>query len=374
VNGVEVKAKISPEKLNLWEGYSVQPIENSSALDVLRYHISQIVCGGNVECYEYLMNWIARGLQYPELTGQVAVALKGEKGCGKGTLGNFIKKLYGQHGLQVTNPKHLTGNFNAHMADCCFMFADEVIFAGDKQTENIMKGLITEDTMMIERKGIDAECMTNRLKILMASNNDWIAPVSKDERRYFVLDVSSEKIGQQEEYFKPLYRDINDPVVQSAFLYEMLHRDISGFNVGKVPDTAALKEQRAQSLDTFGQYWRDVLQRGYVYQSQHNNPEFQNWISEPSLDLVQSGYEQWCNKNKVGQFGIKTREVIGRHLANSYLKNRRNNQMPVGENVKGEILNSGSRPYTYILGNQTDAIMAFCEFEKLDATQLLKFC
>jgi hypothetical protein len=260
------------------------------------------------------------------------------------------------------------------MADCCFMFADEVIFAGDKQTENIMKGLITEDTMMIERKGIDAECMTNRLKILMASNNDWIAPVSKDERRYFVLDVSSEKIGQQEEYFKPLYRDINDPVVQSAFLYEMLHRDISGFNVGKVPDTAALKEQRAQSLDTFGQYWRDVLQRGYVYQSQHNNPEFQNWISEPSLDLVQSGYEQWCNKNKVGQFGIKTREVIGRHLANSYLKNRRNNQMPVGENVKGEILNSGSRPYTYILGNQTDAIMAFCEFEKLDATQLLKFC
>ncbi len=37
VGGVEVKAKISPDKLNLWEGYSVQPIENHGALDVLKY-------------------------------------------------------------------------------------------------------------------------------------------------------------------------------------------------------------------------------------------------------------------------------------------------------------------------------------------------
>jgi hypothetical protein len=371
VNGEEVKAKISPEKLNLWEGYSVEAVENSRALDVLKYHISQVVCGGNVECYEYLMNWIARGLQFPELTGQVAVALKGEKGCGKGTLGNFIKKLYGQHGLQVTNPKHLTGNFNAHMADCCFMFADEVIFAGDKQTENILKGLITEDTMMIERKGIDAECMPNRLKILMASNNDWIAPVSKDERRYFVLDVSSEKIGDTE-YFKQLHHAINSEETQQAFLYEMLHRDIACFNVSKVPDTDALKEQRAQSLDTFGQYWHEVLQRGYVYQSEHNNHEIQNWIAEPATDLIKAGYDQWCAKNKVNQYGIVSLKSIGMHLSRWYLKNRRNSAMVVAENKKGELVYSGSRPYCYVLGNHADAVTAFCDYEKLNGAELLE--
>ncbi len=366
LNGVEVKAQISSDKFNLWEGYSVQPIENNGALDVLKYHISQIVCSGNVECYEYLMNWIARGLQYPELTGQVAVALKGEKGCGKGTLGNFVKKLYGQHGLQVTNPKHLTGNFNAHMADCCFLFADEVIFAGDKQTENIMKGLITEDTMMIERKGIDAECMTNRLKILMASNNDWIAPVSKDERRYFVLDVSSEKIGDTD-YFKQLHKAINSIDTQQAFLYEMLHRDISGFNVGKVPDTAALKEQRAQSLDTFGQYWIEALQRGYIYQSQYNNHDFNDWIAEPSTALIKAGYAQWCNQHKIGTYGIV--KTIGNHLSNWYKKSRHGGYAMTGETLKGEVATI-SRPNCYVVGSRSMAIESFCEFEKLNIEEI----
>jgi hypothetical protein len=370
-SGVEIPAKIHGNKLNLWEGYSIEPKQGEWRL--LDKHIKDVICNCDMECVEYLYNWIARCLQYPEKTGQVAVALKGEKGCGKGTLGNFIKSIFGQHGLQVTNPKHLTGNFNAHLADCCFLFADEVFFAGDKVVENIMKGLITEPTLMLESKGIDAIETPNRLKIFMASNNDWIAPATKDERRYFVLDVSSEKIGDTD-YFNALHRDINNPAIQAAFLHEMLHRDISKFNVSKVPDTAALKEQRAQTLDTFGQYWLDVLQRGVIFESQHNNHELQNWINEPALDLVQAGYEQWRNKNKITQFGIIKRETIGRHLSNWYKKNRSNFQMPVGENSKGELLKSGSRPYTYVLGNQSDAIKAFCEFEKLDADKLLKFC
>lgn len=192
INGKEKKPRIHGNKLNLWEGYSVEPKQGESgALERIYYHIKHVICSDDEACAEYLLNWVARCLQYPEQTGQVAVALKGLKGCGKGTLGNFLKAIFGQHGMQVTNPKHLTGNFNAHLADCCFLFADEVFFAGDKVIENIMKNLITEPNLMVEAKGIDAIEMTNRLKIFMASNNDWIAPVSRDERRYFVLDVSS---------------------------------------------------------------------------------------------------------------------------------------------------------------------------------------
>lgn len=253
------------------------------------------------------------------------------------------------------------------------MFADEVLFAGDKVVENIMKGLITEPTLMVEAKGIDAVEMPNRLKIFMASNNDWIAPASKDERRYFVLEASSEFIGDTK-YFNQLHRDLKDPAIQSAFLHEMLHRDISGFSVGKVPDTKALQHQREQSLDSFGQYWHEVLQRGYIYQSQHNNRELQNWIVDPSIDLIQSGYEQWCNKSKINQFGIVKRETFGRCLGSCYTKSRRNVPVVTGENSKGELLNSGARPYCYNLGTHEQAITAFCEHQKLDAAKLLKNC
>ena len=374
VNGIEQPATIHGNKLNLWQRYSVEPKQGEhGALNRIHAHITDVICGCDVESVEYLYNWIARCFQYPNENGQVAVVLKGEKGTGKGTLGKLIKLIFGQHALQVINAKHLVGNFNGHLADCCFLFADEAFFAGDKAHENIQKGLITESTLMIERKGIDAEPMKNRLKILMASNNEWVAPATKDERRYFVLDVSSEKIGDTN-YFNALHRDINNPEIQAAFLYEMLHRDISKFNVSKVPDTKALKHQRMQSLDSFGKYWHDVLQRGYIYQAQHANiSELKCWTEKAAGDLVRAGYEQWINKNKIQQFGIVSRETMGRHLVSWYgSKQRQNPPLPIGENNKGELLTSGSRPYFYQLGTHREAIEAFCEVEKLDATDLLK--
>lgn len=372
--GIEQKPMLYGNKLNLWEGYSVAPQKaEKELLNRIYLHIYQVVCQCDIDCYEYLLNWIARCLQYPEQTGQVAVALKGEKGCGKGTLGNFIKAIFGQHGLQVTNPKHLTGNFNHHMADCCFLFADEVFFAGDKTVENIMKGLITEPTLMIEAKGIDAIENPNLLKILMASNNDWITPASRDERRYFVLNVSSEKISDKA-YFAALRADVNNPQIQAGFLFEMLHRDISHFDVSKVPDTAALKEQRAQSLDSFGKYWVDVLHRGYIYESHFNNNQLNQWITEPATDLIRAGYEQWCEKNKISQFNIISATAMGRRLSDWYKKDRRNAPMIKGEGAKGDALQTGNRPNIYCLGNQVDAILSFCTTERLDADSLFSGC
>ena len=375
VNGIEERATIHGNKLNLWQGYSYNIEQKQSehgALERIYSHIQDVICNGDNDCNEYLLNWIARCFQYPNLNGQVAVALKGLKGCGKGTIAHFISAIFGKYSLPVTNAKHLVGNFNGHLADCCFLFADEAFFAGDRQHENILKTLITEPSLMIEAKGIDALPMKNRLKILMASNNEWVAPASKDERRYFVLDVSSKKIGDTD-YFKALHSDIKNHDIQAAFLYEMLHRDISTFNVSKVPDTAALKHQRAQSLDSFGKYWHDVLQRGVILETQHNISELRYWTEKAAVSLIRAGYDQWISKNKIQQFGIVSDVTIGKHLSSWYsAKQRQFMVMPTGENNKGELLTSGSRPYFYHLGTHREAIEAFCKVEKLDATDLLR--
>jgi phage/plasmid primase-like uncharacterized protein len=372
-NGIEKRATIHGKRLNLWQGYSIEPAQQDGALERIYSHIQDVICSGDNDCNEYLLNWVARCFQYPNLNGQVAVALKGEKGCGKSTLGKFIKSIFGQHALQITNPKHLIGSFNAHMEDCCFLFADEAFFAGDKAHENIQKGLITEPTFMIERKGVDAIERKNRIKILMASNNDWIAPASKDERRYFVLDVSSEKIGDTK-YFNALHRDIDNADIQAAFLYEMLHRDISNFNVGKIPDTKALQHQREQSLDSFGKYWIDVLQRGYIYQSQHGLGALNEWIAEPAVELIKRGYVQWCNTNKIDQHRIVSTKKYGGYLTSWYGDKKRKSNcfgFLCGETVKGEIDTSKGQTYLYAVGTQREAIEAFCKIEKLDAEKLI---
>jgi hypothetical protein len=98
--------------------------------------------------------------------------------------------LFGQHFLHLSDARHLTGNFNAHLRDSCLVFADEAFYAGDKQHEGQLKRLVTEPTLMIEAKYANAVSVRNCLHLIVASNDDWVVPAGTDERRFFVLDVS----------------------------------------------------------------------------------------------------------------------------------------------------------------------------------------
>ena len=372
-DGIEVSAKISGDKLNLWQGYKVQAVQGD--WELLRLHIKIIICNNDDACYEYFLNWLSRGLQSPDLHARVAIAMKGLKGCGKSSVGTFYVSIFGQHGLQITNPKFLIGNFNAHMADLCAIFGDEVFFAGDRSHENILKGLITEPTLMIERKGIDAVSMTNRIKLIMASNNDWIVPASSDERRYFVLGVSDERIGDSE-YFTALHDSLEREETKSAFLYDMLHRDISGFDITKIPETDALKAQRLQSLDSFGKYWWDVLERGHIYQSEYGNDEYHTWFSKALTALIRQGYEQWCRQHRIGEHKIASTEKMGKLLTKWYgasklLSAQIDSAYLLAESKNGEAVESSTRQKVYRFGDLKDAVEAFTSAEKLSTEGLL---
>ena len=91
--------------------------------------------------------------------------------------------LWGRHFLHISSAKHLVGQFNAHLRDCCFLFADEAFFAGDRSHESVLKTLVTEDMIIVEGKGVDAEPSPNYVHLMMASNSDWVVPSGPDERR-----------------------------------------------------------------------------------------------------------------------------------------------------------------------------------------------
>ena len=47
---------------------------------------------------------------------------------------------------------------------------------GDKKGEGVLKALITEPRLQLEAKFRDPIMVENRLRIIVASNNDWIVP------------------------------------------------------------------------------------------------------------------------------------------------------------------------------------------------------
>src|SRR5262249_41401044 len=149
------------------------------------------------EAARYILRSWAWGFQNPGKPAEAAGVLRGKEGCGKGVLLRAVRGVYGSHGYQGSQPRHLTGNFNSHMWTCCFLFADEAVWAGNKEHEGILKALITEDTIMIEKKRIDPFKSKNMIKLWMATNNDWAVPVGPEARRFTVLDCNNQYAEDQ---------------------------------------------------------------------------------------------------------------------------------------------------------------------------------
>jgi hypothetical protein len=246
--------------LNMWRGFAVEPRAGSWRL--MQRHIIEVLAGDDRESAEYIFRFAAWAVQHPGERAEVALVFRGGKGSGKGTFANALRRLFGAHGLQIFNSKHLVGAFNGHLRNCLLLFSDEAFWAGDKPGESVLKGLLTERTVVIEQKGIDAVPWRNRLKVVMSANNDWVVPASHDERRYAVFQVSPHKINDTV-YFQALHAEINAGGV-AAMLADLQSIDLKEWHPRLIVRTAALREQKLRSLDYKHEWWEGVLQSGLL--------------------------------------------------------------------------------------------------------------
>ena len=104
---------------------------------------------------------------------------------------------------------------------------------------------VTEETLLIEPKGVDPFPVRNCLHIIMASNSDWVIPAGADARRYFVLNVGD---GHKQDvvYFAAIGHQM-DTGGREALLDYLRRFDLSHFNLRLVPQTEALAEQKQHS-------------------------------------------------------------------------------------------------------------------------------
>lgn len=273
-----------PNIYNLWRGFGVPDVEGECNL--LLKHLYENICGGVEEYYEYLLNWMARAVQFPWRPGYTAVVLRGAMGAGKGVAINAFGRLFGRHYLSIRDTRHLVGNFNEHLQDCCVLFADEAFYAGDTRNESSLKALITEPTLAIEGKGLKTVTSPNFLHILMASNSDWVVPASVEDRRFFILDVLPGKKNNTS-YFRPMMEQLEQGGY-SGLLYMLKRRDIAKFDVTLIPQTRALGQQKLLSLGIIAQWWYDKLQEGKVLV--HHG----DWKQEISCEQLKQDLFSFC--------------------------------------------------------------------------------
>ena len=154
------------------------------------------------------------------------------------------------------------------------MFVDEGYWAGDKAGEGALKALITEPTLTIERKGVDAVSAQNYMRVIMASNNDWMVPAGMEERRFCVLDVADTHM-QDRAYFSAIEEEMNDGG-REALLYELSTVNWIWYpDPAVIPQTAALLDQKLHSMTPIQKWWYGRLREGTQTSS---IPTWETWV------------------------------------------------------------------------------------------------
>ncbi len=294
---------------NLWRGFSVT--SEPGNCDLFLDHLRNNVCSGVESYYEYLIQWMARAVQLPHRPGYVAVVLRGGRGVGKSFFAHTFGHLFGRHYMQISNSGHLVGNFNSHLRDLVLLFADEAFFAGDKKHESILKTLVTEEQMAIEAKGIDVEMAPNCIHLIMASNDLHVIPAGGDERRFFVVDVSDE-VKQDHNYFIAIKAQMERKDEKGknagyrALLNHLRTMDLTNFEVRKVPNTEALREQKLLSLSVVEEWWYQKLLTGCTLSSG------EEWQTELPVEHMVTDYIKEVKRFNITKRGNAT--SMGRFL------------------------------------------------------------
>lgn len=334
---------------NLWRGfaYEAKPGDCSLYLD----HIFNNICGGIQENYDYVIGWMARAVQQPATQGEVALVLRGGKGTGKGTFATIFGKLFGRHHIQISNAKHLVGNFNAHLKDAVSLFADEAFFAGDKQHEGVLKALITEDTIPIEHKGLDLEQYANYVHLIMASNDPHVIRATGDERRYMVLEMGEEH-KQDTDYFDAIWKQMENGGYE-GLLYYLQTYDLSNFNVRKVPQTTALREQKLLSMGQDEEWWYQKLEAGRILET---HSEWQRYVP---TNLIEEDFTRYADAWKFNRRGNATQ--LGKFLQRvvPHIEKTQRRMMVEVQGADGRPEMVSRRSYVYDFGDLEQCRLAW---------------
>lgn len=139
--------------------------------------------------YYYLLKWLANGLRRRNYCILTTI---GNQGIGKGVLGAIMKALFGENNYYEGSDKMFKSNFNSQIADRRLVYCDEISIQG-REDEDRLK-LVVNNTIEIEKKGIDAKAIDNYASFYISSNNMDSIKISADDRRFSIIQLTSEKL------------------------------------------------------------------------------------------------------------------------------------------------------------------------------------
>lgn len=248
-----------PTTLNLWSGPTAIPRPGS--WDAIKGFLLEVIAGGDIALYRYLILFLSHMLQKPEEKPGVVMAMLGGQGTGKGSALRIVERIWSSSTLLVSDVDHIIGRFNAALEGNYAICMDEAMFAGDKRAMDRLKSLVTEPTITVEQKQQPRRSIDSFHRFFTTTNHAHFAHVEADDRRFVFFHVSDKRQGDAA-YWKQVHQAISDQAVISAMVYDLQRYNLTNFDVRQRPKNEAHMDQKLRSLTGFDRYWYEVLQSG----------------------------------------------------------------------------------------------------------------
>lgn len=298
-----------PENIfNLWRPFAMELLTDSythkqTELNFILHHI-KILCNHDENVYDYFIKWIAQMIQYPHIKTIMPTFISGE-GSGKGTLFKLFEKMLGYEKVfETTNPsRDVWGDFNGMMCNCFLVNLNELSKKDTMEAEGKIKGLITDNTLAINQKGIPQYKIKSYHRFITTTNKEEPINSTNGDRRNLIIRSSDEKKGDYI-YFETMHKFLEDiDVIRTCYDYFKGIEGMDKFKDIPIPITeyqTNLKELSKSPIEL----WLESFIR------EHDDVEIIELFGIEIYEL----FKNWCSENGI-KYEIDSRK-LGVRLTN----------------------------------------------------------
>jgi putative DNA primase/helicase len=171
----------------------------------------------------------------------------GPPGIGKGWISHIMTTIFGIKNVAKAPLTVLERPFNADIAAKQLFIVEETdeIGGNNQRVYNNLKDLITNTTIRLERKGVDAILIDNCLNIFLTGNQVGIFKLDSGDRRFAVLECVESVAGEianNPDYWDRRWEWVDNGGAEAIYAHLLL-RDLAHFNPkGMAPMTSAKQD------------------------------------------------------------------------------------------------------------------------------------
>ncbi len=275
------------DKFNLFGGFALKPVAGD--VEPFLLHVREAICKSDENLTKYVLQFFAHLLQRPEEKPSVALLLKSTPGTGKNALVAPFKKILGEYELETNGEDSIIGRFNSSLANKLLVFGDEIDLR-NRKTLDRMKNLISESSLQVEFKGREMTKLPNYIRFIFATNLDQVLRADMRERRYVILEPSSE-YAQNKGYFENYFDWLHHRNGAAHLMHYLLNYDISDFNRHCGPKSAGLIFEKLSNLSIVAEFFYEELRKDCPFRGLGKDAEVKSLEDQFRSFVVANGDE-----------------------------------------------------------------------------------